>query len=78
MSRLRFEVGQRVLEDLGIAIERRCHCGQLAEYLATDAEGLQWFECGRHEPRENIGETTRVSLVPLHEWLAEIRKVGSK
>jgi hypothetical protein len=41
-----------------------------AEYVATDAQGLQWFECGKHEPRDNLASTERTARQPIREWYA--------
>lgn len=40
-----------------------------ATVVASDAEGLQWFECDEHSPTDNIGGVTRTSTVPIADWL---------
>ncbi len=45
-----------------------------ALYVATGLKEilgypLQWFECGNHEPTDNLAGVTRVSLIPIDEWL---------
>ena len=40
-------------------------------HIASDAEGLQWFECSNHEPTDNVAGVTRVQLQPLNDWLRE-------
>lgn len=44
-----------------------------ARFVATDAEGLQWYECGEHEPSDNVASVLRVSLTPIDEWFASLR-----
>lgn len=38
--------------------------------VATDADGLQWFECEDHEPTDNLANTTRIHREPIADWLA--------
>jgi hypothetical protein len=38
--------------------------------VATDADGLQWFECEDHEPTDNLAATTRIHREPIADWLA--------
>lgn len=63
---------------------RNCHScmskgvlGVPATHVACDADGLQWFECGKHEPRDNTAHKKRVSLTPIDEWLRQHRLVRS-
>ena len=42
-----------------------------ATHVASDADGLQWFECAAHEPTDNVGQMRRVSLVPIANWFNE-------
>ena len=39
-----------------------------ARYVAADADGLEWFECGQHNDRENVARVKRVSLTLIEEW----------
>ena len=39
-----------------------------ARNVASDATGLQWFECDCHTERDNIAEVVRVSQIPIEEW----------
>ena len=42
-----------------------------ATHVATDMPtGLQWYECGAHEPTDNVAETTRIRLEPIADWFA--------
>jgi len=43
-----------------------------AEYIATDAQGLQWFECSEHGAHENLASTERTKRQSIREWYAEI------
>jgi len=38
--------------------------------VATDADGLQWFECGAHEATDNVAGVLRVESEPLEAWRA--------
>ena len=44
-----------------------------ATHVASDAEGLEWYECGRHDPTDTVTETVRVALEPIGNWLARPR-----
>lgn len=39
-----------------------------ATHVARDAGGLEWFECGSHDPTDNVAETVRVALEPIATW----------
>jgi hypothetical protein len=41
-----------------------------ATHVARDASGLEWFECGKHDPADNLAEVERVVLEPIAEWFA--------
>ncbi len=41
-----------------------------ANTVATAADGVQWFECGAHEPTDNIAGTTRVHSESIETWRA--------
>lgn len=41
-----------------------------AEFIASDAEGLCWYECADHTERDNVGEVLRTSREPIEEWFA--------
>jgi hypothetical protein len=44
-----------------------------ARYVASDADGLMWFECeDGHGDRDNLAGTLRIKRVPLVEFLAQI------
>lgn len=48
--------------------ERFCtRCWKPALYVATDASGLQWYECEGHDSTDNVAGTTRVVLTPIIE-----------
>jgi hypothetical protein len=42
-----------------------------ARYVASDATGLMWFECGGHNRMDNLAGVVRVRLQPIGEWFAE-------
>lgn len=48
-----------------------------ARFVATAADGLQWYECGEHEADDNVARTLRVSLEPIDEWFARIPTPGA-
>lgn len=39
-----------------------------AEFVASDAGGLMWFECPDHKPDDNVGQLRRVSQLPIREF----------
>ena len=39
-----------------------------ARFVAGDADGLEWYECGQHKPDDNLAGVTRQSLTPIAEW----------
>jgi len=39
-----------------------------ATMVATDATGLQWFECKKHEPGDNIAGVVRVRRESVRAW----------
>lgn len=43
--------------------------GRVATFVATAGDGLQWFECGAHEPLDNVAQVERVSLQPIEEFM---------
>lgn len=43
-----------------------------ARFVATATDGMQWYECGEHEPHDNVAGATRASLTPIDEWFASI------
>lgn len=43
-----------------------------ARFIATDELGVSWYECGDHEPHDNVANVQRVSLTPIDEWFAAI------
>ena len=43
-----------------------------ARYVARDSDGLEWFECGEHDPTDNVAETVRVAREPLAAWIDRI------
>lgn len=52
----------------GAKLPRRCTiCHEPAWFVAQDATGLEWFECGSHGDRDNEG-LVRVRLMSLTEW----------
>lgn len=54
--------------------ERKCgRCGKPAVYVAADGTGLEWFECGEHDKRDNIAGVLRTSLITLELWWAQAR-----
>lgn len=40
-----------------------------AQFVATDADGLMWFECDNHKPDDNVAGTVRVTREPIDEFL---------
>ncbi len=42
--------------------------GVEAKFVATDAEGLCWFECENHDAKDNIAGTQRTDRTPLDQW----------
>lgn len=44
--------------------------GVPALYVARGKDAGEWFECGEHEPNDNVVEVERVALVPIAEWFA--------
>jgi hypothetical protein len=40
-------------------------------HIAAASNGMQWFECPNHEPTDNPGGFTRITLQPLNDWLRE-------
>jgi hypothetical protein len=42
-----------------------------ARFVARDGTGLWWFECGEHEPHDNLADTTRMSLTRIEDWFAQ-------
>lgn len=43
-----------------------------AEFLASDASELSWFECKNHEPTDNVAQTTRVRREPIDVFLSSL------
>lgn len=42
-----------------------------AKYVASDEDGLMWFECADgHGDRDNLAGTVRTNRIPLVEFLA--------
>lgn len=41
-----------------------------ASHVARAADGLEWFECGAHEPTDNVAGVERARLTPIAEWFA--------
>lgn len=41
-----------------------------ASFVAGAADGLEWFECGAHEPTDNLASSARTSLTPIAQWFA--------
>jgi len=49
-----------------------------AQYVASGPEDIpghpmQWYECGKHAPTDNLAEVERVSLVPIEEFLKALK-----
>jgi hypothetical protein len=40
----------------------------VARYVAEDATGLEWYECGNHPPTDNAIQKLRVKLTDLDVW----------
>jgi hypothetical protein len=54
------------------APERPCtKCGKTAAFIAADAMGLEWFECGEHDLKDNLAGVDRVSLTPIDKWFKD-------
>ncbi len=43
-----------------------------AKYVATAADGLQWYECEAHAPDDNLADSLRVRLEPIDDWFRAI------
>lgn len=41
-----------------------------ATHVAATASGGEWYECGEHEPTDNLSGERRVQLTPIAEWFA--------
>jgi hypothetical protein len=41
-----------------------------ASFVAGSVDGLEWFECGQHEPTDNLASSARTSLTPIAQWFA--------
>lgn len=53
-------------------LDRNCtKCGKPAKYVASDDLGLQWFECGDHDPKDNWAGVMRMSLTSIDDWFRE-------
>jgi hypothetical protein len=39
-----------------------------ATHVAGTADGFEWFECGQHEPTDNVAQVVRAKLTPIAEW----------
>lgn len=53
-------------------LDRNCtKCGKPAKYVASDDLGLQWFECGNHDPKDNVARVLRMSLTSIDDWFRE-------
>lgn len=39
-----------------------------ATHVAGTSDGFEWFECGKHEPTDNVAEVTRAKLTPIADW----------
>jgi hypothetical protein len=51
---------------------RSCtRCGERAFFVAADAHGLEWFECGNHRRWDNVAGVERTRLVPLVKWFKD-------
>jgi hypothetical protein len=43
----------------------------VAKYVAQDADGVEWYECGNHPPTDNELQKLRVKLTELDVWLVD-------
>lgn len=43
-----------------------------AEFVASDATGLQWYECSGHSETDNVAGVVRTRLEPIESFLAGI------
>lgn len=41
-----------------------------ATQVVAAANGVEWYECGRHEPADNLMQVARAKLTPIAEWFA--------
>ena len=49
-----------------------CHCKGLrvvSTLVSRDASGLEWFECEKHGPTDNLAQAKRISSVSIADWL---------
>jgi hypothetical protein len=57
--------------------KRRCtRCGKKALYVASSADGMEWFECGNHSETDNVPATLRVSLALIDELWKKVDDSG--
>ncbi len=49
--------------------------GRPAKFVATDADFVQWYECGEHAATDNVLGTLRIYLEPIDEWFRRIPEV---
>lgn len=49
-----------------------------ATLIVGDRDGLQWFECGNHDPFDNLAETERITSEDLRKWKERIEKSFAK
>jgi hypothetical protein len=43
-----------------------------AEFVGSDAGGLMWFECKKHDHFDNLAATKRVRRVPIRDFFDRI------
>jgi hypothetical protein len=59
-----------------VAPERACTmCGRPAQLVAADRDGLEWFECGRHNAFQNIAGVQRVRFMSIKAYFLNITRV---
>jgi hypothetical protein len=49
-----------------------------ATLIVGDRDGIQWFECGNHDPFDNLAETERITSEDLGKWKERIEKSFAK
>jgi hypothetical protein len=67
-TRVRDAGGEYIAEPRSCTVCLARNLRRPATHVARDPSGLEWFECGRHDPIDNVAETVRVALEPIAAW----------
>lgn len=49
-----------------------------AEYVASDDDDLNWFECANHEFDDNLAQTKRIRREPINAFLSRLGLLESE